>query len=68
MRPSDRDFTTAPGGVRLETLADIRKFGSQILKQAVLTTAMPLANRTKMTRPERDALGLWIRAGMPDDE
>ena len=68
VRPSDRDFTTAPGGVRLETLADMRKFGSQILKQAVLTTAMPLANKTEMTRPERDALGLWIRAGMPDDE
>jgi len=37
------------------------------MKQAVLTRVMPLANRTKMTRAERDILGIWIRTGMPGD-
>ena len=68
LRPTDKDFDKAPGGVRLETVEDLRKFGTKILKQAVLTRSMPLANRTKMTRQERDMLGLWIRSGMPDDE
>ena len=64
-RPSDPDFDKAPAGVRLETVEDLRKFSDNIMKQAVLTRAMPLANRTKMTRAERDILGIWIRSGMP---
>jgi len=67
-RPTDQDFDKAPGGVRLESVEDLRKYNAKILKQTVLTRAMPLANRTKMTREERDMLGLWIRSGMPDDE
>lgn len=68
LKPTDSDFDKAPGGVRLETVEDLRKFNAKILKQAVLTRAMPLANRTKMTRQERDMLGLWIRSGMPNDD
>ena len=64
-RPSDPDFDKAPAGVRLETVEDLRKYSDKIMKQAVLTRVMPLANRTKMTRAERDILGFWIRAGMP---
>ncbi|NQU71097.1 MAG: urate hydroxylase PuuD [Rhodospirillales bacterium] len=67
-KPTDKDFDKAPGGVTLETIEDLRKYSSKILKQAVLTKAMPLANRTKMTREERATLGLWIRLGMPEDE
>ena len=66
-RPSDPDFDKAPGGVRLETVEDLRKFSDKIMKQAVLTRVMPLANRTKMTRAERDILGFWIRTGKPGD-
>ena len=66
-RPSDPDFDKAPGGVRLETVEDLRKYSDKIMKQAVLTRVMPLANRTKMTRAERDILGIWIRTGMPGD-
>ena len=66
-RPSDPDFDKAPGGVRLETVEDLRKYSDKIMKQAVLTRVMPLANRTKMTRAERDILGFWIRTGMPGD-
>jgi len=67
-RPTDPDFDKAPGGVRLETAQDLRKYNAKIMKQAVQTRAMPLANRTKMTRDERDLLGFWIRSGMPGDE
>jgi uncharacterized membrane protein len=66
-RPSDPDFDKAPAGVRLETVEDLRKYSGKIMKQAVLTRVMPLANRTKMTRAERDILGIWVRTGMPGD-
>ena len=65
-RPSDPDFDEAPGGVHLETIDDLRKYSAKILQQSVLTRAMPLANKTEMTREERDLLGAWIRGGMPD--
>ena len=67
-QPTDPDFERAPGGVRLESAQDLRRFSAKILNQAVLTRAMPLANRTKMTRAERDILGYWIRSGMPGNE
>ena len=67
-KPTDKDFDKAPGGVRLETVDELRKYSAKILKQAVLTKSMPLANRTKITAEERKTLGLWIRSGMPDDE
>jgi len=67
-QPRDPDFSKAPNGVRLETIEDLRKYSEQIMKQAVLTRAMPLANRTRITRKERDMIGFWIRAGMPGDD
>ena len=48
--PTNTDFDEAPGGVRLETIGDIRRYSSKIIKQAVLTNAMPLANKNGMTR------------------
>ncbi len=67
-RPTDADTEKAPGGVMLETVADLRKHGARVLQQSVLSRAMPLGNKTGMTAEERAALGLWIRAGMPDGE
>ena len=66
--PSNSDFKNAPGGVRLETLNDIKKYASKIMKQAVLTQAMPLGNNHTMTKFERQSLGDWIRRGMPNDD
>ena len=66
MKPTDPDIESAPGGVMLETAADLRKHSARILKQAVLSKAMPLANKTGMTDEERAALGLWVRSGMPE--
>jgi uncharacterized membrane protein len=67
-KTTDKDFDEAPGGVKLETIGEIKKFSAKILKQAVLTNAMPLGNRTKMTKKERQGIGDWIKRGMPIDE
>ena len=67
-KTTDKDFDEAPGGVKLETIDEIKKFSAKILKQTVLTNAMPLGNRTKMTKKERQGIGDWIKRGMPIDE
>ena len=67
-KPSDEDFENAPGGVRLETLMDIKRYSSKIMKQSVLTKAMPIGNKSEMTEKERIGVGDWIKRGMPIDE
>lgn len=67
-RPTDPDTEKAPGGVALETVDELRRHAARVLKQSVLSSAMPLGNKTGMTAAEREAVGLWIRAGMPDGE
>lgn len=67
-KPIDPDIEKAPGGVMLETAADLRKHSARILKQTVMSKAMPLGNKTGMTGAERKALGSWIRAGMPEGD
>ena len=52
----------------LETVVDLRRHGARVLKQTVLSKAMPLGNKTGMTEAERASLGRWIRAGMPEGE
>ncbi len=64
--PTDQDFTTAPGGVMLDTVEELRRYAPKILAQSVLSEAMPLGNKTEMTEEERRLLGAWIRAGTPD--
>ena len=67
-KPSDSDIENAPGGVRLETLLEIKRYSSKIMKQSVLTKAMPLGNKSGMTDKERKGVGDWIKRGMPIDE
>jgi len=66
--PSDSDINKAPGGIKLEALSDVRKYASKIMKQVVLTNAMPLGNKSGMSKKERQGLGDWIKRGMPSDE
>ena len=67
-KPTDPDIEEAPGAVKLESIADVKKYSAKILKQSVLTNAMPLANKTEMTKQERQGIGDWIRRGMPIEE
>ena len=59
-QPTDPVIRTAPKGVALETLADLKRFASQIETQAVRTRAMPMGNKTGMSLEERAKLGAWI--------
>ncbi len=65
-KPTNEDFEKAPGGLKFDTLAEVRTASARILAQTVLSKAMPLGNLTKMTDEERARLGQWIRAGMPE--
>jgi len=65
-KPTNPDFEKAPGGLKFDTLADVRKASARILAQSVLSKNMPLGNLTKMTDAERKQLGRWIRAGAPE--
>jgi uncharacterized membrane protein len=65
-KPSNPDFEKAPGGLKFDTLAEVRKATSRILAQTVLAKTMPLGNITEMTDEERRELGRWIRAGAPE--
>ncbi len=66
-KPADEDFEEPPGGVIFDSPDQVKNHASKILAQAVLTQAMPLANKTGMTAVERAMLGAWIKAGMPDE-
>lgn len=62
-RPTDDTVQPRPGGVALDTPAEIRLHSQRMRAQAVLTRAMPLANKTGMKDEERDLLGRWIAQG-----
>lgn len=53
-------FEEAPKDIRLETLADLRRYSDLVMAQSVQSDAMPLGNETGMTDQERNALGAWI--------
>jgi uncharacterized membrane protein len=63
--PTSEQFTSAPGGVVLDTPQQIADRADEIRAQAVDSRAMPLGNVTGMTDTERETLGAWIAAGAP---
>lgn len=58
--PSDATIKTAPKGIALETLKELKRYAQQIETQAVKNKAMPLGNKTGMVAEERAKLGSWI--------
>jgi uncharacterized membrane protein len=58
--PSDATIKTAPKGIALETLDELKRYAQQIEIQAVKNKAMPLGNKTGMVAEERAKLGAWI--------
>jgi len=59
-KPTRQGFAEAPKGVKLTSVELIRRYGPQILAQAVNSNTMPLGNETGMTEIERRQLGAWI--------
>jgi len=57
--PSDGSFAGPPKGIAFDTPEQIERYADQILRVAVETQAMPLANRTEMTPEERVLVGRW---------
>jgi uncharacterized membrane protein len=64
--PSDVTYKAPPKGVAFDTAEEIRRFGPQIDRMAVLTHAMPLGNKTGMLPEERALIGRWIDGGATD--
>lgn len=64
-KPSFAGFQQAPGGLRLESIEQIKAAVAKIHQQTVATQAMPIGNLTRMTDEERRAIGRWIAAGAP---
>jgi uncharacterized membrane protein len=62
-RPTDTLFAVPPGGVMLDTAAQVRAMAPRIMNRAVETKTMPFANRTLMTDAERARLGQWVEQG-----
>ncbi len=63
--PANQLFAAAPGGILLETRAQVEALRSRIRAVAVETRIMPLGNLTNMTDEERGMLGAWIDSGEP---
>jgi uncharacterized membrane protein len=57
--PSDGSFKGPPKGIAFDTPEEVERYAGQILRVAVETQAMPLANRTEMTPEERALVGRW---------
>ena len=61
--PSQPGFAAPPAGVLLDSPAHIAANAQRIYQQAVVTTAMPLGNVTRMTTRERALVAAWIAGG-----
>lgn len=60
--PTHADWPTAPMGLMLDTLGQMRAAAPLIKERAVSTDSMPLGNETSMTDEERAKLGAWLNA------
>lgn len=68
MNPTDQTYTIAPNGVMFDSADQIVRQSSKIKERAVTLKNMPLANVTKMTVEEREALRAWIDQGAKGPE
>ena len=61
-KPTHEGFDTAPKGLVLENLDEVRRYAKLIRQFAVDSDVMPLGNETGMTPEERAKLGAWLDA------
>jgi uncharacterized membrane protein len=59
-KPTHEGFSEPPKGIVLTSTDAIRRYGAQIMAQAVNSNTMPLGNETHITDAERKELGAWI--------
>jgi uncharacterized membrane protein len=70
-QPTSEDFTSAPLGFMLDTLAQLRAKASLVYQRTIVTKDMPIGNVTEMTDDERERLRAWLQsigAGSVPDE
>jgi uncharacterized membrane protein len=60
--PTQAGFASAPGGVMLDTEAQVKQHAAKIYQRAVQNKDMPLANMTHMTDAERQLIGTWFES------
>ena len=63
--PTDDTFSVAPGGVVLDSLAQMRQWAPRIQVRSIHSEDMPFLNKTNMTDWERELVARWIDAGAP---
>lgn len=63
--PTLSGVSAMPGGIALDTPAQIRAAAPRMKVRAVEQKTMPPANTTYITESERDLLARWIDAGAP---
>jgi uncharacterized membrane protein len=64
-KPAMEGFTDPPDGFVIDTIGKAAKNAQKIRQMAVMTDVMPPANRTGITKDERELLARWIAAGAP---
>ena len=60
VRPTHTGFDQPPKGIVFGSIDDLHAHATQILAQAVNSTAMPLGNETGITTAERQKLGAFL--------
>lgn len=61
--PGDELFQIAPKGIVYDSPEAIRAQADSIYRNAVISSYMPLGNKTGMLESERELLGIWIQQG-----
>ncbi len=59
--PTDDVFKIAPRGVVLTTENEVKKYLSLMHQQIVVGQAMPLSNKTNITKEELSVVALWLK-------
>jgi uncharacterized membrane protein len=62
-KPTFAGFVQPPGGLMLDTPAQVQAAAQRIHQQTIATQTMPIGNLTKMTPEERALLGRWLADG-----
>jgi uncharacterized membrane protein len=68
--PGNTGFSSAPLGVKLDTIEGLRKNAERVYFATVINQTMPLGNLTQMTDAERYVIANWYEGidQPPDDE